>query len=188
MHDKDKHYTFKSDEIRKNYECLQNIDHLSTRVFVETVEEWCAKTEGILVKESYDDADMKKILDVIAPSLTNFENFYPIPVGIHNMRMSCTSDSDYQSRLVRKNFNSKGYTGIVVVDDMQSNQKIKVKMPYGNFFSSSEEVIIDMAKVKGADLHAGDVILYPKYLTVFYPRGYDDKKLRFFEFDIVGHD
>lgn len=180
----DKQYTFKNDATREMYESLDNIDRLQTRVFVETVDDWSTKTNNIIEL----CADMEKILDVIAPSLSNFENFYPIPVGIQNMRISCTGDPNYQSRLVRKSFNAKGYSGIVILDKIEPDQKIRLKLPYGNFFSSSEDIVVDVTKLKGGDLHAGDIILFPKSLTVFYPRGYDDKNLRFFEFDVAGHD
>ena len=69
MYDADKQYTFKNDATREIYESLDNIDRLKTRVFVETIDDWCTKTNNITEL----CADMEKILDVIAPSLSNFK-------------------------------------------------------------------------------------------------------------------
>ena len=182
----DKNYTFKNDEIRKDYENLSNTDRLVTRIFIETVNDWSDKADDILNLEP-DDTGLNRILDAIAPSLAAFEEFYPMTVGIKNMCISSTTDSTYQSRLVRKSFDAKGYKGIVILDQLESNQTFKFIMPYGNFFSSSEDIIVDGGQLKGSNLNVGDIILFPKHLTVFYPPKAANKQ-RFFEFDVAGHE
>tara|TARA_B100000405_G_scaffold24989_1_gene18234 strand:- start:577 stop:1170 length:594 start_codon:yes stop_codon:yes gene_type:complete len=183
-YDSQKKYTFKNDEIRADYESLSNIDRLVTRIFVESVADWSTKKIDILESNDVEC----KLLEAIAPCLSKFEHFYPIPVGVDNMQISSTVDPSYQSRLIRNSFNAKGYGGILIIDQLDTNQNFKFKMPYGNFFSSSADIVVDVRNLHEGELNAGDLILYPKHLTVFFPPLMLGQKQRFFEFNIVGHD
>ena len=176
LYQDDKKYDFKSEAARNYHQDVTNSSRLMTNIFVETVNDY--RPSALI--------DDNQLINLIAPAMKDFENFYPINIGIKNMRRCASNDEDYQSKMIRKSASRKGYQGIFMLDNLLDDQDFRFQMPYGNFFSSSEDIIISAKELKGEELKAGDLLLFPKALTVAFPPRVANHIQRFFEFDIVG--
>ena len=184
LYDEQKIYTFKSEDAKIQYENKNNIERLSTEIFVESIPGWKSKKDSLVVKSCTADEsiDQIKCIECLLPAMNAFEKHYPIELAFNNITLFKYTGE--KPSLVNNHGVKKGYQGILILDKSDGDLDFKFILPYGNFFSYNEDITVRASDLKKGSLVEGDVIIFPSFLTHIYP---PPGKSRYITFDIVSH-